>query len=1243
MKLKDIVATLEKQGISLSAEVLLALSVLVPLVLALAALLYKLYKARGPKAKRAPSPLKAPGAAAPPQIGARDLLRAFRRFLRRLPWQYRRSLLKFDHFVVFGLAGSGKSRLIEEQSDYRYQMKQIAGDAPLDPELPAALASGAVIIEVPARFLEDQSHAATRALRALFRRLYREKSPTVVVTLDVRWLANAAQIELYDLARTVRVRINQLAAIRRRPLDVRVALTHTGSLDGMEAVAEYWQKAGMSARLELAPEGSLRPSLLEWEAELNAQLPRALSLLDADEYRRVLAFSRGVKRVLGPLEAFLEALFAPDVLSESPTRGGVYFCTGAPELESPLRGVVDESPGPNPLRTHRWTCAAVGAAMIAYMCLAFGVQHRVWAPAADAAASYQVSKGLLGSERERRQRDAILEFTVRRAGLLYRFPDFFGDARKELAEKLSAKLREDLLIPELREVAQHGLGTGHGALRWRRAVYYLTLIHSYRADRLRVKQHLDLWEEMTGLSRDVIRDYVDNTETPHAEPVVFKLGYSDTDAKDTIAYWKELPASMKKAMADGLLHTNELKNMKKLAQEMERSLSRFEHDDLTLEFLRDIDDAADTGGERTGKAAPRLRETYARQFQAVVADVQAADLHHQIGNMQKLCTLVLSTDIESPPVAHLSDLTDRLTLVHSGAQQAAAGGTIPLQLGGEKLEIDVARWKELVGESRATLLIDRFMAASTQNDSIFFTPDADAELAPVVWNPLGNEVTLFGGVAILEGRYTRNAFERRVAKEVQRLAETLATLHIPKDHEERLLRFVKTKVEEYARAYGSEARAFLDAFRLNVRSPEALRVALSQMAGEQSPFDAFVRALDDNTRLSTPAPAEEKTDDAGADGATAAVAQKVEAMLAPVHEALAEFASWGAAVGGSKDAPELGKYKAVIQQLLQDLTAALAPLEDEEGDAPMLEQELTAVGRVALAASRSGAGSYRSLVVDWADAAGLTLEQRAPFLAPFDALSRLGDREVTHSVARAWSRELSADIAAIARKFPFNRRAETSASPEEIEVLFHPRQGRFAAWVRSYVEPLFPRTEGKPDPSATRKLKGLLPEQFHRAAETARLLGERLWDESGAPRLLEVRVTRVPFEHAAGSARSVPTMIYLHAGKTSVFNFNQAPGSTTLAIDWTRDEAAELGVQVTDVETEANSFPPPIAVVGPYWRLLRLLENGKATRLRGESATRYEWDLPFGSGARETVRAALIVHGDPWSGFSSLDGEGGQP
>src|SRR5690606_38505901 len=106
-----------------------------------------------------------------------------------------------------------------------------------------------------------------------------------------------------------------------------------------------------------------------------------------------------------------------------------------------------------------------------------------------------------------------------------------------------------------------------------------------------------------------------------------------------------------------------------------------------------------------------------------------------------------------------------------------------------------------------------------------------------------------------------------------------------------------------------------------------------------------------------------------------------------------------------------------------------------------------------------------------------------------------------------------------------------------------------------------PQTEGKPDPSATRKLKGLLPEQFHRAAETARLLGERLWDESGAPRLLEVRVTRVPFEHAAGSGRSVPTMIYLHAGKTSVFNFNQAPGSTALAIDWTRDEAAELGVQ----------------------------------------------------------------------------------
>lgn len=1234
MKLKDIVAALEKIGIPIGLESLGVLAVLLPLLAAAAVVVVKFYKARGTKA--APLPLKAPGATEPPAIGARDLWRAFRRFVRRLPWQYRRSLPKFDHFVVFGLSGSGKSRLIEEQSDYRYQMQQVAGDAPLDPELPVALASAAVITEMPARFLEDQSERATRAVRTLFRRLYRDKSPTVVLALDVRFVTNAAPIELFDLARNLRVRVNQLAETRRHPIEVRIALTHTDALDGMHAVAEFWRRAGMSACIPLAAEGSTRPSLLEWENELNAQLPRALALLDAERYRSVLAFSRSVGRLLTPLETLLDALFAPDVLSKPPLRGGVYFCTSAAaELESPLKGVMESGPAPNPLRRHLVTSIAVSGAMIAYMILAYGVQHAVWEPAAEAVAKYSVSKDLVGSERERRHRNDIMTFTVRRAGVLDRFPDFFGDVRREFSEKLSKQLREGLFLPGLRGLAQDGVGAG---LRWRRTVFYLSLIHSYRADHQHIKQRLDVWEEMTGLPRDVIGDYVDNTEQPYAQPVAFELGDTDADAAETVAYWRRLPDLVNKALADELLHPKELSDMKTLAQELERSLSRFKHDQVVLDVLRGIDDAADTRRAHDGEAPPRLYEAYASKFRNVLTKVQDVDLLHQVGEMKRLCSLVLAADITAPNVSLLRDLTDRLSLVHAADEQPA-GNAIRLKLQGKEIVVDVAHWKEVVNESRATVLIDQFTANAARDESIFFDAEIDAELAPVVWNPLGTEATIFAGMGVLEGRYTKSAFERRVAKEVQRLAETLATLHIPKKHEADLIAFVTDAVGSYAYRYREEAQAFLKAFRLNVPSAEALRVALAQMAAERSPFDAFVKTLDENTRLSTEKPAK---DDGGAGGASAAVAQKVETMLQPLHDALGEFASWAAAVGEGKDAPELGKYKAIIAQLLQDLTTALAPA-DEKTEQARLEQELSAVGRVALAASRAGEGSYKSLVLNWADAAGLTAEQRAPFLSPFEALSRLGEKDVTNGVASAWSRELAREIDAIARKFPFDRRAERAVSPEELHALFHPTEGKFVTWLRNYVEPLFPEAAGKLDMATLRKLGSLVPERFYRAAETARVLGERLWDPSGAPQPLEIRVTRVPFEHTVTSARTVPTMIYLHAGKASVFNFNQAPGSTTLTIDWMEDEKAELGVQLTNVETDANSYPPPLSAPGPYFRLLRLLAAGTAVRVRGaEPATRYEWSVPVGTRSRETVRTALIVHGDPWQGFSLL-GRGGEP
>jgi type VI secretion system protein ImpL len=183
-------------------------------------------KARGPET------LRQGGVLTTPDIPPRQLRRAWLRFLLRLPREYRRSILNFEHFILLGLPGSGKSRLLETQTDYRYQMRQVAGDAPVDPELPVVLASGSVIIELPARFLEDETLEGRIALERLWGPLYARRSPTVVLAVDVSWLTNATRDDLRELSRFTRSKVNVLSALRKKPVELRVALTHLDALVG---------------------------------------------------------------------------------------------------------------------------------------------------------------------------------------------------------------------------------------------------------------------------------------------------------------------------------------------------------------------------------------------------------------------------------------------------------------------------------------------------------------------------------------------------------------------------------------------------------------------------------------------------------------------------------------------------------------------------------------------------------------------------------------------------------------------------------------------------------------------------------------------------------------------------------------------------------------------------------------------------------------------------------------------------
>ena len=716
MKAKDILQLLSGLGITLSVKTLALLALALPLVVVFALKLHKQYRKRVQQ-KRAQGPALPDvpaGGGAEPAIAARELYKSWRSFLRRLPGSYQRSILNFEHFLVLGAASSGKSRLLDTQTDWLYQMKQVASEATLEPDLPTYLASGAVISELPSRYLEDHSESCRTALDRLWRPIYRRRTPTIVVALDVSWLSSTTPEARRDLALSIRMKVNQVSALRERPVEVRLALTHLDQIEGFTDAARFWVDQRISNRVPFAPSGKLDDSLNAWEREMRQQVPRALRTLNAGEFHRFLAFLREVSKVLTPLVQFSDVLFEADPIALPALRGGAFLCSDTPGAESPLANATESGPGPNPLRRHALLTAGVAGAFACYFLFAYDWERGFWAVAAGDMANYKISRELMGSERELKQRANIRAFTVEHLGLPSKFPGFFAHAREKMRAELTAKLREDLLLPQIAELEEHGiLGPDHMTLRSRRTIYGLVLLHSYRADNLGVlrgERRLELFSSMTGLREDVIEDYLHNSTAPYLTPVHLRLQY--TDERDTAEYWVRLPRAVQKGMADGTLAADELARMREQAEQMRLSLPRFRNDDVTLELVTDLDGAADAVGESEEGPVPALRAAYQPVFGDLVTSIRETKLREQSAELGRLITLVTSVPGATDETdVLLRDLTDDLiSLDHPEGKPSAAVEPIRLKLGANQFEIDVHAWDDAVRNSQAELLIDRFIA-----------------------------------------------------------------------------------------------------------------------------------------------------------------------------------------------------------------------------------------------------------------------------------------------------------------------------------------------------------------------------------------------------------------------------------------------------------------------------------------------------------------------------------------------------
>ncbi|AUX23291.1 uncharacterized protein SOCEGT47_038140 [Sorangium cellulosum] len=1235
-------------------RVLAAILVLAPVLAAFGVALRKRYKARkdARKAAQALAPQAPVAGAEGAAVSPVQLVRAWRRFLGRLPPHYRRSILNFEQFVVLGAAASGKSTMVDRYTDWRRQAKQFIASQTDDKDLPVYLTSSAVVMEVPANVLHDHGPACRTALELLWRRLYSRRSPTVLVAVDAQRLLADPPDATEELAETIRGKINLLSAIRRRPLEVRVVLTHLDAIEGYAELASFCRAQGIAMHVPLPGKEDAGARLEAWLEGLRQHLPRALTALDADAYRRVIAFLRQAPPLIPPLRQFLASLFAHEALSFDPVRGGLYLAASPASAPSPLRRASERGPGPDPRLRHLVAATLVASGVMTFLGIAFAHQYGLWEAADSALSRYEPAA--VDAAHEESRREAIIAFTARPSSWLDTHPDFFARTRARMRVRFSEAIRDELLLPGLRHVAR--LGKVHGrshdaalALPSHRSLYYLALIHSDRHDALGIRRERDdrgrnrlqLWASMTGLDPEIIVDYLENTDQAPREPVSFEISNVPLEPYDTEEPWWRFVLAVEEAMRDRVVEPAELERLQAQASSLERQLGRLQHADLTLGLLEgmDHDGATDEGAARGAS----LAHAYAPQLGAFLEEHEAfrsLDVEELAGMLRAVRGAGLAVDERR---GLLGGLVSELEGLYARRSSGAEPRLVALRSGVRIFEED--EWTAVMRDSRASLLLQGFARSGAQR-SIFFAAGGD-EPQPVAWNPAAGAEAIFTGRSVIAGRYTRAAYEAHVRGPVLRLRAALRTLEAgerdaaARGHEvearrrdrEQVATFVRRMVERYADEAREELARFVQGFRLSAPSSEALRVALALMSdsGGGTTYDDFLQIVDHHATLDVQDPE----------------TKQEEPMLAPMKRVSEAFARWHEVVDGAGAAPRVTQYKAILAQMLKDLEAAE---EDgagaaeagggeagagEAGAGETLEQALAPSGRLVLAGLRSDKGAYASLIRGWINAVALPKEQQAPFLAPLSPLSSIGRSDIQGVVSRVFRRDFMPDLERAVARFPFDPGASEEVTPEELAALFHPTDGRIYDVFRRYLEPLS-LVEGsggfRMRPSVQASLA--LPDDMYRIVNAAGVLSARLWDEKGKPRPLRYRLATVPLGSATRERRAL-TLVYFNVGPGSLFNFNQKPATTALELDWTTASSSQVGVQLTDVASKEDTHPAPLSAEGSHFSFLRLLRKAAqppAPVRQPAPGQLYTWQVPAEAG--QAVLAQLVVLGDPWETFA---------
>jgi hypothetical protein len=1144
------------------------------------------------KRRRAREAEEAVAEGAPEGLPPSSLINIWKEFIKEIPGEFRRSIMLFHPFVVFGEAGTGKSLLVDTYTDWKGQANQFYPSYTVNPLLQIYLGSKALVQEIPAALLNDTSMEARSALLKLWKPLFRWKDPTVVIVLDVATLQSDSLEALKQQAQMIRGKINILSRVRKKPIKVHIALTFMNHVEGHFEFFDFLRQNNMTLEPEFKTPSDLInvDTCLEPYEEL---LPLALTTLPAENYLKIISFFRNTPELLSVLSVFIKILQSPDPLSPEPEISRLYLTSQDEKdrvVSNPFKTYVTERDILSLLPLYKNQIAAAALALFGFILIFSGFIHerRMINNANRILNSFQNAQ-IINYEKDMRRQ--FLQYTSDKKGdIIGKFlPGFSGDLIESLDQKIkkqyAANIRNFYLLPRLEHINREENAQD-------KKLFLLSLIYASNRNELGklIIERMEKWTHMLGFPEILVRDYLENNQ--NVREISIPVSASIFRDITTVSYdpqpWMIFFNKVNKVYEKPFLSEKVLDGLQVKAASLINAIQEAERYDLSLkitELLKKETPLGIQAGQIKKSKLPQLLQPSLRAFLVFLQEIKLSYPSAEGINFKQLLDTI---EIMMPR----DDEKDE---------------TMAFAIANETYSFSSKKWNELIATTAITLFLRDFEDWNYEwNDGLSFF-ETETGYPGLVMNASNDGRFIFTGKGEVNGRFTRDAFEKEVRPVLDRMPEFVEKLPVGEEEKIRFSKYVLSEVDAYSQAYVSAYTKYYRQFSIQAKTIGELQYVLTQMQLPTSPFHKFLETIREHTTF---------TFDENPYMRSFEQRLKVFEFVKRIMQERKE------------EMPELDKYKAILGQMkvVLESTEPFAPV-DENGEANDLKAKLTPMGRFFLSIFRNEENSYYNMVTMWLESVGIDTPFQYLFLEPIRQAYLQGLTEVETMVNKVWEALWEVEVRPVFDNFPFNTQVEQEIAPSSLEALLTPG-GHFRKTFKSLILPVC-QINGD---TLTRRDFPMgsitLPENMFETEKEIRRLSKIFLNEEGTPQPLTIFIKPL-LSRPSTEQDAMVLLSYLQAGKLSVFGFYQQPRWQKFQFEWWKDQPSSVGVEVV-TKKKSRKSSRGMTIPKSSWSLYRLLQKAEII-----DDNTYVWKIYIPEMKTATIDLKFAIKDDPWAFFKN--------